>query len=172
MDSFHATKDYPEVRNRFYQFINNLDIEIHVIVAEKLACSKSLQKNPSTLYGILAGLALQGICHQAEKTEIIFSRKDSKYKIQEKLQLEVERIRLQFWSERLKNEQYILKYQHNPHYTHGGLQVADYIAYAVFKLFEKNDPSLYNLVKNKIRHIHHFTQKRHYTRSRPLELSS
>jgi hypothetical protein len=172
LDSFHATNDYPEVRERFYQFINALDVEIHVIVCEKLLCSKNLQADPSLLYGTMAGLILHGICHQSESTEIIFSRQDSKYKLQEKLESEVEKIRQSLWNAHLKKETYALRYQHNPHYSHGGLQVADYAAYAVFKLFEKRDDLLYLLIQNKIRHIHHYNQKKHFTRSRPLELSS
>lgn len=32
---------------------------------------------------------------------------------------------------------FTLAYKHNPHYTHGGLQIADYVAYAVFQVFER-----------------------------------
>jgi hypothetical protein len=173
LDAFHANKDYPAVRNKMYQFITELDdIEIHVIVAEKLKCSKSLRENPIKLYGLLAGLNLQGICHQDALAEIIFSRQDSGKVLKKELELEVERIRESAWSHHRKSHEGIkLTYQHNPHYSHGGLQIADYVAYAVFQYYEKGNPEYLKVIKDRVRHIHDYTQKKHFTRSRPLELS-
>jgi len=46
------------------------------------------------MYSLSAGLLLKDICHQDAKTEIIFSRKDSKLKSQKQLEYEVEKMRL------------------------------------------------------------------------------
>ncbi|MBU4299014.1 DUF3800 domain-containing protein, partial [Patescibacteria group bacterium] len=83
LDSFHAQTDYPEVKERFYKFINTLDIKIDVIVVEKFKCLEHLKRNPGKMYGVMAGQLLKNICHQAEKTEVIFSRKDSKLKLRQ-----------------------------------------------------------------------------------------
>ena len=173
LDSFHASPDKKIIRERFYRFIADLDdIEVHVIVAEKLKCKQKLQKNPIRLYGLLSGLILHGIAHQDSKVEVVFSRQDNGKKVKEQLELEVERIREHFWAQHKKPPTGInLNYQHNPHYSHAGLQIADYVAYAIFKHFETGDSSNLKIIKKKIRHIYHFNTKEHFTRSNPLKLS-
>lgn len=136
LDSFHAQTDYDEVKDKFYGFIRNLEIKIDVLVVEKLLCYEPLKRNPGKLYGMMAGQLIKNLCHQAKNTEIIFSRKDSKLKLRQELETEVERVRLEYLQKHPKLESKLtLRYYHNPHYTHGGLQVADYIAYAVFQVF-------------------------------------
>ncbi len=173
LDAFHAANDYKSVRERFYKFISELpSVEIHAIVAEKLSCKENLKKHPSKMYGLLAGLMLQNICHQDPANEIIFSRQDNGKKVKEELELEVERITNVMWKGHKNPPQGIqLRYQHNPHYSHGGLQVADYVAYAVFQHFEKANSEYLKLVKKNIRHIYNYSTKEHFTRSKPLELS-
>lgn len=121
LDAFHATNDYPVIRERFYKFIAGLpEIEIHVITAEKLRCSQNLKENPVKLYGLLAGLNLHGICHQDPSAEIVFSRQDNGRAMKKELELEVERIREAAWSHHSRTHDDIkLHYQHNPHYSHG-----------------------------------------------------
>jgi len=96
LDSFHAQTDYPEVKEKFYQFINTLDIKIDVLVVEKLKCYEQLQRNPGRLYGVMAGQLLKNLVHQKPNTEIIFSRKDSKLRLRQELEIEVERVRLEY----------------------------------------------------------------------------
>lgn len=169
LDNFHAQTDYPEVKGRFYGFLNSLDIKIDVVVVEKLKCYEALKRNPGKLYGVMSGQLLKNICHQTDKTEVIFSRKDSKLKLRQELEVEVERIRLDYLVRHpaLKAE-FSINYQHNPHYTHGALQVADYVAHAVFQVFEKNNKQWYEIIKNKIGKIHDICNKKYFTRSNPL----
>ena len=96
LDSFHAQTDYPEVKEKFYHFINTLDIKIDVLVVEKLKCYDSLRRNPGKMYGVMAGQLLKNLTHHSEKTEIVFSRKDSKLRLRQELEIEVERIRLEY----------------------------------------------------------------------------
>lgn len=169
LDAFHANRDYPEVKERFYEFIGSLDIKIDTIVVEKLKCFSPLQQNPGKMYGVMAGQLLKNICHQSNNTEVIFSRKDSKLKLQKELEAEVEKVRLDYLQAHPNLEaKYSLAYFHNPHYTHGGLQIADYIAYAVFKVFEQQDREYYDLIKNKIGKVHDICNKKYFTRSNPL----
>jgi len=169
LDSFHASNDYPEVKERFYKFINDLDIKINILVVEKLKCFPALQRNPGRLYGVMSGQLLKNLCHQTERTEIIFSRKDSKLKLRKELEREVEIRRLEFMQEHPNLSKTIqLSYFHNPHYTHGGLQVADYIAYAVFKVFEDGEQRWYEIIKDEIRIIQDICNKKYFTRSNPL----
>jgi hypothetical protein len=121
----------------------------------------------------MAGQLLKNICHQSNKTEIIFSRKDSKLKLRHELEIEVERIRLEYLQfQKNLQAQFIVTYQHNPHYTHGGLQIADYVAYAIFQVYENKNIEWYKIIKNKIGKIQDICNKKYFTRSNPLELST
>jgi hypothetical protein len=172
LDAFHAQIDYSEVKERFFQHITTLPIKIDVIVVEKLLCYEALKQNPGKLYGVMSGQLLKNLCHQSENTEIIFSRKDSKLKLRQELESEVERVRLGYLEKHPTLEPNLaLKYFHNPHYSHGGLQIADYIAYAVFQVFERNNIQWYEIVKDKIGRIQDICNKKYFTRSNPLELS-
>lgn len=169
LDAFHAQTDYPEVKERFYQFILTLDIKIDVLVVEKIKTYDALKNNPGKMYGVMSGQLLKNLCHQVKKTEIIFSRKDSKLKLRQELETEVERVRLDYLDKHPKLKPNLkLSYFHNPHYTHGGLQVADYIAYAIFQVYENKDRRWYRLVKGKIGKIQDICNKKYFTRSNPL----
>lgn len=172
LDNFHANNDYLEIKERFYNFIITLKIKIDVLVVEKLKCYNWLQVNPGRLYGFMAGQLLKNICHQAESTEIIFSRKDSKLKLRQELEVEIERIRLNYIQDHNLQGDFKLTYHHNPHYTHGGLQVADYVAWAVFQVFERSNDKWYKLIQNKIGKIHDICNKKYFTQSNPLQLST
>ncbi len=174
LDSFHAQSDYPQVREEFYSFIKELEeIKIDVIVVEKMKCYQQLKENPGKMYGVMSGQLLKNICHQTDQTEIIFSRKDSKLKLRKELEMEVERIRLDYlYNHPRLNAELSLTYQHNPHYTHGGLQIADYVAYAIFQFFENNNDTYYNIIKSRIGKIQDICNKKYYTQSNPLQLST
>jgi hypothetical protein len=169
LDSFHAHHDYDIVRENFYGFIKMLDVKIDVLVVEKLLCYETLKQNPGKLYGVMTGQLLKNICHQSESTEVIFSRKDSKTKLRQELEVEVEIIRLEYLQKHPTIQSSLaLSYFHNPHYSHGGLQIADYIAYAVFQVFERDNRKWYELVKDKIGKIQDICNKKYFTRSNPL----
>lgn len=169
LDSFHAQSDYPEVKKRFFSFIPTLGIKIDVIVVEKLKCFEILQRDPGRMYGIMAGQLLQNICHHAERTEVIFSRKDSKLRLRNELEIEVERMRIEYMKSHPKlHDGVSLAYFHNPHYSHGGLQVADYVAYAVFQVFERGNREWYEMIRDKIGKIHDICNKKYFTRSNSL----
>lgn len=169
LDCFHAHHDYDQVKKAFFTFITSLEIKIDVLVVEKLKCFPSLQRNPGRLYGVMAGQLLKNLCHHAEETEVIFSRKDSKLKLRQELEREVERVRVEYLNHHPQlNTEVTLSYHHNPHYSHGGLQIADYISYAVFQLYERSEGKWVKIVKSKIGKIRDLCNKKYFTRSSPL----
>lgn len=173
LDTFHAQVDYQDVREKFYQHINELEIKVNVLVVDKQQCYPALKENPSKMYGVMAGQLLKSLCHHAEKTEVIFSRKDSKLKLKKELEAEVERVRLGYLSKHPTiDPQISLSYFHNPHYSHGGLQVADYIAFAVYQYFERSNNSWLKLINENIGTIQDICNKKYFTRSNPLQLST
>lgn len=166
LDSFHAQTDYPEVKERFLSFIITLNIKIDVLIVEKLKCHTPLQQDSGKLYGVMAGQLLRNLIHQVPNTEVIFSRKDSKLKLRRGLEIEVEGSRLEYMQAHPRLQSNItLNYQHNPHYTHGGLQVADYIAHSVFQVCENNKRDYYEIVKVKIGAIHDICNKKFFARN-------
>lgn len=169
LDSLHAQIDYPNVRKLFYEFINTLDVKIDAIVVEKLKTFDALRMNSGKMYGVMTGQLIKDLCHQYENTEIVFSRKDSKLKLRQELQTEVERVRLEYLEKHPKlipNLQ--LSYYHNPHYTHGGLQVADYVSFALFQVFENDKTEYYQIIKSKVGRIQDICNKKYFTQSNPL----
>ncbi|OGH19745.1 MAG: hypothetical protein A3D74_02275 [Candidatus Levybacteria bacterium RIFCSPHIGHO2_02_FULL_37_13] len=173
LDAFHAQTDYPEVKKKFYEYILNLPIKVDVLVIEKLLCYDSLKQNPGKMYGVMSGQLIKNLCHQFENTEIIFSRKDSKLKLRQELETEVERVRLDYLKIHPNLKPNLkLSYFHNPHYSHGGLQVADYISYAVFQVYERRNVKWYQIVKEKVGKIQDICNKKYFTRSNPLKLST
>lgn len=169
LDSFHAQTDYLEVKEKFYHFITTLPVKIDVLVVEKLLCYEALKSSPGKMYGVMAGQLIKNLCHRAANTEIVFSRKDSKLKLRQELETEVERVRLDYLEKHpdlMTNLK--LSYHHNPHYSHGGLQVADYMAYAIFQVFENSNREWYELIKNSIGRIHDICNKKYFIQSNPL----
>lgn len=168
LDAFHASPDYRQVRKAFYEFINTLDIKIDVIVVDKLKTVQVLQQNPGRLYGVMAGQLIKDQLHLKE-TEVIFSRKDSKLKLQKELNIEVETQRLSFIEKHPNLDSAVeLKYFHNPHYSHGGLQIADYVAFAVFQVFENENREWYDLIASKIGRVHDICNRLYFTKRNPL----
>lgn len=169
LDSFHAQTDYLNVKKQFYAFIPTLGVKIDVLVVDKLLCYEPLKRSPGKMYGIMAGHLIKNLCHQAQRTEIIFSRKDSKLKLRQELEIEVEKVRLDYLQNHPQlNANLTLHYHHNPHYTHGGLQVADYIAYAIYQVFERKNRTWYEMIKPAIGKIQDICNKKYFTRSNPL----
>ena len=50
LDSFHANRDYEEVKDKFYNYINTLDIKIDTVVAEKLKCFTASAKSKQNVW--------------------------------------------------------------------------------------------------------------------------
>ncbi|MDO8609170.1 MAG: DUF3800 domain-containing protein [bacterium] len=170
LDTFHAQTDYPEVKRAFYNWINltNIEMKITVVVAEKLKAYSTLQQNPNKLYGTIAGQLLKRTLHNAQNFEVIFSRRDSSLKSKENLQKIIDVQRLSFIQTHKINTNAQLVYHHNPHYSHGGLQIADYIAYAVFQVFERKNRMWYEMIKNRIGYIQDIFNKKSYSKDNPL----
>jgi hypothetical protein len=170
LNAFHAQTDYPSVRKRFCEWIrdSSLDLKISVIIANKLKAYPQLQRDSGRFYATLAGQLLKRFLHTAEDVEVIFSRRDSSLKTRERVNLVVDTIRLHFAQDHTLEPKTEVRYYHNPHYTHGGLQIADYVAYAVFQVFERRERQWYDIIKHRIGYIQDIFNKKSYSRSNPL----
>lgn len=170
LNAFHAQTDYPEVKQKFYEWIRDckLDLKIAVIVAEKLKAYPQLQRDSGRLYATVAGQLLKRFLHTSEKMEVIFSRRDASLKAREKLQLVVDSLRFEYASEHSLSANAFVIYHHNPHYTHGGLQIADYVAHAVFQVFERGNRKWWEVIREEVGYVQDIFNKKSYSRSNPL----
>lgn len=170
LDAFHAQTDYPEVKELFYKWIKNckLDLKIAVIIAEKLKAYSSLQQHPAQLYAVVSGELLKRVLHTANEIEVIFSRRDATLKAKQNLELIINSARVSFTDKYKLDSGAHIVYHHNPHYSHGGLQIADYVAHAVFQVFEHNKREYYDIIKRRIGYIQDIFNKKSYSRSNPL----
>lgn len=170
LDAFHAQTDYPEVKQKVYEWIRgcSLDLKITAIVAEKIKAYNALQHDPARLYATVAGQLLKRFLHTAEDIEVIFSRRDASLKARERLQLVVDALRFDFADSHGAVPRTRVVYNHSPHYTHGGLQIADYVAHAIFQLFEHGKREWYDLIKERIGYIQDIFNQKSYVRSNPL----
>lgn len=158
------------VRKLFFEWVKNcpLDLKISVIVAEKLKAYPQLQRDAGRLYATVAGQLLKRFLHTAEGIEVIFSRRDASLKAREGLNLVVDTLRIAYAKDHELEPKTTVSYHHNPHYTHSGLQIADYVAYAVFQAFEKGDRQWYEVIKNRVGYIQDIFNKKSYTRGNPF----
>lgn len=170
LNTLHAQTDYPEVKQHFYSWIRDchLDLKIIVIVADKRQAYPHLQRDPGRLYAMVAGQLLKRFLHSGERVEVIFSRRDASLKTRERLQLVIDTLRVEFANQHQIEPKTHIVYHHNPHYTHGGLQVADYVAHAVFQVFERGKRQWYKIIKDRIGYIQDVFNKISYTRDNPL----
>lgn len=170
LNAFHAQTDYPVVRKLFFEWIRDcsLDLKISVIVAEKPKAYLQLQRDSRRLYATVASQLLKRFLHTAEDIEVIFSRRDASLKARERLNLVVDTLRIAYAKDHEMEPKTTVSYHHNPHYTHGGLQIADYVAYAVFQVFEKDDWQWYEIIKDRISYIQDIFNKKSYSRGSPL----
>jgi len=170
LDTFHAQVDYQEVKQRFYEWIanNTLDLKLTVIVADKLNAYSSLQHDPGRFYATVAGQLLKNFLHTAEGIEVIFSRRDGSLKARQNLQLVVDTLRLEFASTHSVKLPAHVAYHHNPHYSHGGLQVADYVAHAVYQVFENGNRRWWEIIKPSVSTVHDIFNRTFYTKRNPL----
>ena len=170
LNAFHAQTDYPAVRKLFFEWIRDypLEIKISVIVAEKLKAYPQLQRDSTKLYATVAGQLLKRFLHTAEDIEVIFSRRDASLKARERLNLVVDTLRIAYAKDHEMGPKTTVSYYHNPHYTHSGLQIADYVAYAVFQAVEKDDRQWYEIIKDRVGYIQDIFNKKSYTRGNPF----
>jgi len=170
LNAFHAQTDYKEVKESFYKWINEcpVDLKISAIIAEKMKAYSSLQRESSRMYATVAGELLKRLLHTAEDVEVIFSRRDSSLKARERLEIVVDTLGLAFANQHNFNKKANALYHHNPHYTHGGLQIADYVAHALFQLFENKDRRWWDMIKDRVGYVQDIFNKKSYSRSNPL----
>jgi hypothetical protein len=139
LNAFHAQTDYPVVRKLFFEWIRDCPLDLKISVI----VAEKLKAYPQL-------------------------QRDASLKARERLNLVVDTLRIAYAKGHEIRPKTTVSYYHNPHYTHGGLQIADYVAHAVFQVFEKGDRRWYEIIKDRIGYIQDIFNKKSYSRGSPL----
>lgn len=170
---FHATDDIPEVRERFYRFINTIDCSFEAVIARKSAdrYAQQHQNREEELYADLLSHLLKNKVHQNHRMVLTIAQRGKTTRnstLDKALQVARQRyvasrnnqtVRkrtgqglLSFFSDIVvesdlkANVVFNVQNQH----TEPLLNVADYFCWAVQRVFEKGEVRYYNYLREKI----------------------
>ena len=149
---FHATDDPPEVRERFFRFVSELDCTCEVVVARKLPSMFARKHNNreaefyadvlSHLLKKKLGLGNRVVLNIAERGE---STRNNN------LQLALEKAVERFTKKRRADEvSSRVVFNVQTHYTEPLLNVADYMCWSVQRVFERGETRYYDFLGDKI----------------------
>ena len=148
----HATDDLPEIRKEFYDLINTINCSIEVVVGRKkierfVVRHKEKQEY---FYADLLSHLLKNKFQKHDKLVLHVSERGQSTK-NANLELALEKAKQRF---RAKNDESKIKTQVvfdvQPPTKEPLLNLADYLCWAVQRVFERGEVRYYNLVKDKI----------------------
>lgn len=176
---FHAKDDCPEVRQEVFKAIRELDFKAFVIVARKnpVHFNNKFNKNKTELYKYLVSKLFENRLHLYTEMDIYFSKMGNI--VREKNMLEaLNAAKHTFeskWASKNKGE-FKISIQEPSEII--PLQTIDYVLWAVYRVFVKDEMRYYNYIKDKISFIvdifdvdRYGGSKNMYTPDRPLERS-
>lgn len=157
---FHA-KDYPpEVRREVFRVITQHPIQFFVVVRDKHSVAAEVRRRnqqdpayryrPNELYDSMVARLLDGRLHKDESYSMCFARRGSADRTAA-LQAAVERAQEKFRKKWAIESTPPIKV--TPLHAHQsvGLQVADYILWAVQRLYERNEDRYFSYVRPTVR---------------------
>ena len=149
---FHATDDPPEVRQILYKFIKDLDCSLEIIVARKLPdlfVRKHNGQENEFYADVLSHLIKNKFMHGDKLVLNIASRGSStgNQTLELALKKAVSRAKKKNTPDEFKTE---LCFNVQNHYTEPLLNIADYMCWAVQRVFERGEIRYYDFIKEKV----------------------
>lgn len=152
--AFHAKDDCPEVREKVYRTIVNLNFTAEIFVARKIQniFNKRHQRSENKFYDDLISKLFENKLHLARHNEIFFAVRGTKTR-QLPLELAISRATESF--EKKWNRKVESVFQIHPHRPSGEpcLQVIDYINWAVQRAFVKGEMRFYKFAEDKVSYL-------------------
>ena len=168
----HAVQDPDNVRRRVCRAIAAQDVIATAIVMDKrqLDPARSWQRDSARFYNEMLGFLLGDCLQLHERTEIMMSRKDvdAQKELQEQLDSVVARHKV-ILGRMAKVQPHSVSIHQVRHRDSRGLQAADYVAYAVFQAFERNEMEFYELLQPVLGRVWDLARARSYTRRDPMK---
>ena len=148
---FHAKDDCPEVREKVFKAIKNMDIKVFIIVLRKNVeiFQKKFNCNKKKMYEYAVEKLFENRLHLYSETDIYFSKMGNivrENNMKEALKKAEESFSKK-WNTHNKNKIRTL-IQEPSQVTL--LQVIDYVIWTINRVYEKNDSRYYNFIKEKI----------------------
>jgi hypothetical protein len=171
-NGFHANKDCLEVREKVFKLLKKSDFEANVVVARKSVefFRNKFGLNNKNLYKFLVSELLKNSASQCENIDIYFSVMGNIVNIQNMTEALDSAIREIGDDKKLNNIRLFLQKPSQIPL----LQVADYILWSVFQVFEYKDFRYYNFLKEKFNSVHDIfdgkgNEGTFYNKTNPLE---
>lgn len=149
--AFHAKDDVPEIRYRFFKLISSLDLRAQFIVARKVerVFRNNFNAQETAFYDHLISLLFQNVLHRFENNYIYYAKRGSRDRqapLQNAIQLGVKR--------------FVAKWNVQPTSTFSVqaqtpagepcLCVIDYMNWAVYRAFTRQEMRYYRAVEEKV----------------------
>lgn len=152
--AFHAKDDCPEVREKVYKTIIDLDFTAELFVARKIQniFNKRHHGNENEFYDDLISKLFENKLHLSEQNEIYFAVRGSKTR-QIPLEQAIDKAIKAFetkWNKKINSA--INIYPQSPS-GEPCLQVIDYINWAVQRAFVKKETRFYKFIEDKIKYL-------------------
>ncbi len=149
---FHATDDPPEVRERFYKFIQTLDLSFEAVVGRKIPSLYMNKHNSkeSEFYADLLSHLLKNKFELGEDLVLNVAQRGNVTR-NENLQRALIKATTRFLHKKPEGEiktRVVFNVQN--HITEPLLNVADYLCWSVQRVFEKGETRYYNFIEEKI----------------------
>jgi len=152
--AFHAKDDRPEVREKFYKLIVDLDFKAEFFVARKIenVFKKRHRGKEYLFYDDMVSKLFENKLHKAQNNYIYFAVRGDK-KRQEPLEDAIQAAINKFekkWNKSVQTDFSVM-----PQSPAGEpcLQIADYMNWAVQRVFEKREMRYYRFVEDKVSYL-------------------
>ena len=154
-------KDLPEIkannsdritRKRILRDLSKEDIEIHIVVLDKKTVYDYLREKKDILYNYICGLILTDISvhhHKHKRIHIVIDKRSKKRMIREDL----DRYLKQKINQKAPEKYFFppsIEISHLDSRTDAGLQAVDFVSWSIFRKYESNDDSYYQIIHEKI----------------------
>ena len=142
---FHCNNNKKAVRHKLFEFIKESDgFKIHSVIVEKAKTGYSLQ-DELRFYPEMLGYLLGYVMREPNSKFIVIT---DTLPLQKKRKA-IEKAIHQFLHKQLMSQVTYNVYHHSSS-SHSGLQIADYCAWALFRKWEREDKSYYNMLSDHV----------------------
>lgn len=152
--AFHAKDDCPEVREKVFKVIKDLDFSAEIFVARKIQniFNTRHHRSENEFYDDLVTKLFQNKLHLAKNNEIFFAVRGTRLR-QAPLENAIQRATLSFetkWNIRVESNTTII-----PQSPSGEpcLQVIDYVNWAIQRVYTKSEDRFYKFIEQKVSYI-------------------
>jgi hypothetical protein len=152
--AFHAKDDVPEVREKVFKLIKELDFKYHCIVARKIEKTfiSKYKKNEDTFYFDLVSKLFENDLHKSKENHIYYATRGNRlatHRFDEALN----KARLVFTKKWGSTEETVTALYPQSPSGEPCLQIVDYINWAIQRAYQKRETRYVNFIQEKLSYI-------------------